>query len=188
MPRPRSSTFYLPLAPADAPLSLKAKLSVLPPSAANALLAPRCNTATTPSINGPSTHNPVPPLDYLGAVGHNSNEDECARLERVLGLNASSNAPVSRRTARRHTDAPLPQRISNNPFAIPPPLSTAPPSTVVIEVDDALSRTSTSRLVDPSLPSVCLHYPRIPCLLTGQSPKFIILYNLRRLSDVNLDP
>lgn len=66
MPRPRSSTFYLPLAPVDAPLSLKAKLSVLPPQAANALLAPRTRCFT--ADGSPAEE-----------------EDECARLERVLG-------------------------------------------------------------------------------------------------------
>ncbi|KAG8820142.1 hypothetical protein FRC19_009112, partial [Serendipita sp. 401] len=115
MPRPRSSTFYLPLAPVDAPLSLKAKLSVLPPSAANALLAPR-TTAHQPPPPLPPTCNPsylqesspsapVVTSSLSGSGGPVAGEDECARLERVLGL---SSHVGSRRTTRRHTDAPLP--------------------------------------------------------------------------------
>lgn len=96
MPRPRSSTFYLPLAPVDAPISLKAKLSVLPPQAANALLAPRAPRSSTPE------------------------EDECTRLERVLGLSSICRSSTNARTGatsqlparsvrirRRHTSADL---------------------------------------------------------------------------------
>ncbi|KAG8804646.1 hypothetical protein FRC17_005918 [Serendipita sp. 399] len=118
MPRPRSSTFYLPLAPVDAPLSLKAKLSVLPPSAANALLAPRSTHAQPPQPSAAAAaptcnpsyvqvHSPSVLVSLLTASGSPSaSEDECARLERVLGL---SSHVGNRRTARRHTDAPLPQ-------------------------------------------------------------------------------
>lgn len=93
--RPRSHTFYLPLAPSDAPLSLKAKLSVLPPQAANALLAPRARSSTapsTPSCNSDSSNlyahnNPCPVLEA---------EDECARLERVLGCATRAKDGTSR--------------------------------------------------------------------------------------------
>ncbi|CAG7855006.1 SubName: Full=Uncharacterized protein {ECO:0000313/EMBL:CCA77713.1} [Serendipita indica DSM 11827] len=153
MPRPRSSTFYLPLAPADAPLSLKAKLSVLPPSAANALLAPRNPPATTPS-----THTPVPPLDALSTTQSSTVpvlEDECARLERVLGL--CNNTPFgnpsgSRRNTRRHTDAPLPQLYQTpgvNPFSLPLPKPDSHSLATTESVTDLADPRPT--LVDPVL-------------------------------------
>lgn len=96
MPRPRSSTFYLPLAPLDAPLSLKAKLSVLPPQAANALLAPRARSSTVsyPPCSNPDLpahqDNPSPLVEPATA------EDECARLERVLGCASRTKDGTSR--------------------------------------------------------------------------------------------
>jgi hypothetical protein len=124
MPRPRSSTFYLPLAPVDAPLSLKAKLSVLPPSAANALLAPRAHppfhTSCAQEANASNSvsSSSLSPSPCMVVAPQ---EDECARLERVLGLTQGNGAASGgRRNGRRHTDAPLPSG-SFSTSAIPPP-------------------------------------------------------------------
>jgi len=95
MTRPRSHTFYLPLAPSDAPLSLKAKLSVLPPQAANALLAPRARSSTAPSI--PSSNSDSPNLSsHDNPCSALEAEDECARLERVLGCTTRAKDGTSR--------------------------------------------------------------------------------------------
>ena len=95
MTRPRSHTFYLPLAPSDAPLSLKAKLSVLPPQAANALLAPRARSSTAPSTPCSNSDSPnFSAHDNLSSVV--DAEDECARLERVLGCTTRAKDGTSR--------------------------------------------------------------------------------------------
>jgi hypothetical protein len=98
MPRPRSSTFYLPLAPLDAPLSLKAKLSVLPPQAANALLAPRARSSTVSFSCTPCSNSDPPNLPAHDAPSAPVEpvEDECARLERVLGCATRAKDGTSR--------------------------------------------------------------------------------------------
>ena len=157
MPRPRSSTFYLPLAPLDAPLSLKAKLSVLPPQAANALLAPRarsstvscppCSTLDSPNL--PTHDNPSPLVEPAA-------EDECTRLERVLGCATRSKDGTSRYRAAS-------PELRNDWFTPSPPRS--PPRSPnpanlkeIIHVDMELDPPP----VVPSLPT--------PPLTPGSSP------------------
>lgn len=147
MPRPRSSTFYLPLAPLDAPLSLKAKLSVLPPQAANALLAPRARSSTVscPPCSNPdapslSAHHDSPsPL-----VEPATAEDECARLERVLGCATRAKDGTSRYRAaspelRNDWSTPSPPRspprspnLSNAKEIIHVDMDLDPPPVVVV--------------------------------------------------------
>lgn len=116
MPRPRSSTFYLPLAPVDAPLSLKAKLSVLPPKAANALLAPRSG-----------------PFEL-----QNNAEDECARLERVLGCATRGKRERAASNASARQETPI--------FVVPNVIPIVETISVEMEVDSP----ATTDIVDTS--------------------------------------
>jgi len=164
MPRPRSSTFYLPLAPIDANLELKAKLSVLPPSAANALLAPR------------STRQPHPYSPCNTPQLPQTKEDECTRLNRVLGIPTAGqtvtptpvtsglNVPTNGTGRRRHTDAPKP--------SFPLTRSRSPLSSASIKTDGNSGATdwstaapAASNTFPAAVPAAALPVPALPAII-----------------------
>jgi len=204
MPRPRSSTFYLPLAPIDAPLELKAKLSVLPPSAANALLAPRNNShpgqascgfsrsATATTTNGC-------PISHLASTPPPTQEDECARLNRVLGIptthphivlpppnqlaiqsnstTSSLNLPTPAR--RRHTDAPRPSFPPSHRSPSRSPLLPSIPAPTPLHAPSTGSIDCAEHSPNPAVTSVAVsqHPPDDPSPAT--SPEFQTERSLR---------
>ncbi|KIM23335.1 hypothetical protein M408DRAFT_28020 [Serendipita vermifera MAFF 305830] len=197
MPRPRSSTFYLPLAPIDANLELKAKLSVLPPSAANALLAPRASSRPScPTLSPPASSTSTSCTTTTNSMTQCTlpqiKEDECTRLNRVLGIPTTNSlaAPINTTTGitsstgtgrRRHTDAPKPSlpllrprsplgTTAGSNWAIPPPARTASSSFLAVpSSDDNVMDSTTQESSSQRLPSVSLH-PTLPVPVPSPVP------------------